>query len=79
MSFSAEEGSPSGILGQFLDQGCPARSPRPATEAEQEEIQRQLEFTDQLRDSWAGDIYISKPNSRWPGQFDPASSATTAI
>ncbi|KAK1762896.1 hypothetical protein QBC33DRAFT_550919 [Phialemonium atrogriseum] len=44
MTPTVQEGSPSQMMNRFWDEGCPSFSPRPATEAEQAEIQRQLDF-----------------------------------
>jgi len=46
MGFATQKGSPSDVMAGFLDEGCPAFSPRPANETEQEEIREQLEFNE---------------------------------
>jgi len=40
LSSTVQEGSPSAMMNGFFDEGCPAFSPRPATEAELEDIQK---------------------------------------
>jgi hypothetical protein len=37
--------SPSAVLNGFLDQDCPVFAPRPASDAEKEEIAKQREFS----------------------------------
>ncbi|KAK0706377.1 hypothetical protein B0T26DRAFT_726366 [Lasiosphaeria miniovina] len=45
MAAETPAGSPMAAMGGFYDQGCPRWSPRPASEEEEKEIQKQVEFS----------------------------------
>lgn len=45
MAAGMSAGSPMAAMGGFYDQGCPRWSPQPASEEEEKEIQKQVEFS----------------------------------